>query len=138
MKNVIIDTNALISFVTDRNPSQQKRITKLFEEVVRLKLSIICHQNVIAEFVYVLDNVYGIKKEKISEIIFDFLNMPGVILAAELDYKTVLELWPKSVPDYGDALIAALCKRTQNASIATFDARFKKALSKLSIAVHKF
>mgnify|MGYP001142137897 CR=1 FL=1 len=32
MKTYIIDTNALLSFVTDRNPKQQEKISLLFEQ----------------------------------------------------------------------------------------------------------
>ncbi|MCP4754964.1 MAG: type II toxin-antitoxin system VapC family toxin [Proteobacteria bacterium] len=138
MKKVIIDTNSLISFVTDRNPSQQEKTASLFENAARLRLSIICHQNVITEFVYVMDKLYSIEKGKIAEIVSDFLLMPGVDLVVDVNIKTVLELWPKSVPDYGDALIAALCKQTKNASIATFDVKFRKALSRLSLPIYQY
>jgi len=37
MKKVVIDTNALIPFVTDRNPAQQENITAVFEDAARLK-----------------------------------------------------------------------------------------------------
>lgn len=46
MKKYIIDTNALISFVTDRNPEQQQKITPLFESAANMKARIICHQSV--------------------------------------------------------------------------------------------
>ena len=36
MKKYIIDTNALISFVTDRNPAQQRRIGEIFEGAAML------------------------------------------------------------------------------------------------------
>ncbi|NQU65393.1 MAG: PIN domain-containing protein [SAR324 cluster bacterium] len=138
MRSVIIDTNSLISFVTDRNAIQQQKTAGLFEESARLRLSVICHQNVITEFVYVMEKIYEIEKEKIREIISDFLDMPGVSLAVDCNYKNIFELWPKQIPDYGDALIAALCWKTQNTSIATFDIKFKTALSKLSIPVYGF
>ena len=62
MKTYVIDTNALISFVTDRNPAQQQKIADIFDEAVRLKSTIICPQNALTEFVYVLDRVYGTPK----------------------------------------------------------------------------
>lgn len=54
MKKYILDANALISYVTDRNPDQQKKISNIFQEVVRLKGVILCPQNVLTEFIYVL------------------------------------------------------------------------------------
>ena len=52
---IVIDTNALISFVTDRNKSRQDKIAELFENAAGLRMSILCPQNVLTEFVYVLE-----------------------------------------------------------------------------------
>lgn len=138
MKKVIIDTNTLVSFVTDRNINQQKKSAKLFEEASRLKLMILCHQNVLTEFVYVMEKIYKIRKEKIKEIISDFILMPGIELVHEIDIKKVLQFWPTSVPDFGDALLAALCKTSKNSSIATFDRKFQNALKTLSLPIYSF
>jgi len=54
MKKVVVDTNGLISFVTDRSPAQQGKIAAVFEDAARLKAAILCPQNVLTEFVYVL------------------------------------------------------------------------------------
>lgn len=42
MKKYIIDTNALLSFVTDRNAAQQRRIAEIFEGAARLKWLVVC------------------------------------------------------------------------------------------------
>lgn len=46
MKKYVIDTNVLISFVTDRNPDQQEKAARIFQEVAGLKGVILCPQNV--------------------------------------------------------------------------------------------
>jgi predicted nucleic acid-binding protein len=38
------------------------------------------------------------------------------------------------VPDYGDAIIAALCRDTTGASVATFDRKFSIKLKKLDLS----
>ncbi len=93
--------------MTDRNPNQQEKAALLFESASRLKLSITLHLNVITEFVYVMDKIYDIDRNKISEIISDLLIMPGVNLVCEIDMTSVLAIWPSSISDYGDALLAA-------------------------------
>ena len=57
MRRYVIDTNALISFVTDRNPEQQQKIAPLFESAAYMKAVIFCHQHVLTEFIYVLDRI---------------------------------------------------------------------------------
>ena len=134
MKNVIIDTTALISFVTDRNPAQQDKIADLFDSAAQLKVRVLCPQNVLTEFVYVMDSVYRIGKAEIRDIARDFIKLPGVEIVHQLNLKTLLTFWPAKVPDYGDAIIASLCKDTKGASVATFDRKFKAKLKNLGLS----
>lgn len=131
MKKYIIDTNALISFVTDRNLAQQEIVAPLFEAAARLKCSLICHQFVLTEFVFVMEKVYGTPKESINAMLRDFITMPGVEVHQQTDFSTLLSYWPTKIADFGDALIAATGKTMKGAIIVTFDAKFKTALKKL-------
>ena len=99
MRKCIIDTNALISFVTDRNPAQQDKIAKLFDDAVQLKVRVLCHQNVLTEFIYVMDTVYSISKTEIRDIVKDFINLPGIEIVHRISLKTLFEFWPEKVPD---------------------------------------
>jgi predicted nucleic-acid-binding protein len=137
VKKYIIDTNVLISFVTDRNLSQQEIVTPLFAAASRLKCSLICHQFMLTEFVFVMDKVYGTPKETINTMVRDFIAMPGVEVRQETDFNAVLSLWPSSIADFGDALIAATGKAIKGSVIVTFDEKFKSALKRLDLAVHQ-
>lgn len=138
MKKNIIDTNALISFVTDRNPAQQDKIAKVLERAAQLKIGVLCPQNVLTEFVYVMDTVYGIHKHEIRDIVKDFIKLPGVEVVHEINLNTLFKYWPEKVPDYGDAIIAALCKDIRGSSVVTFDRKFSTKLKKLNLSVHSF
>ena len=138
MKKYLIDTNALISFVTDRNQTQQDKIAGLLDRAVQLKIRVLCPQNVLTEFVYVMDTVYGIHKTEIRDLVKDFIILPGVEIVHQIALKTLFGYWPGKVPDYGDAIIAALCKDTPGASVATFDRKFRAQLKKLNLAVFSF
>ena len=138
MKTYVIDTNALISFVTDRNTGQQQKIAELFNEAVQLKSIIICPQNTLTEFVYVLDKVYGETKSKIRLMIKDFIALPGVKIVNDVDFELALKFWPKPLPDFGDAIVASVCRSHQGAVVATFDRKLINALKKLTIGVACF
>ena len=117
MKKIIIDTNVLISFLTDRNLTQQEKAATLFSEAANLKKEIIFHQEVISEFVYVMQSVYKIDKNRIQKILQDLAEMPGVVITSDLKFEIVLKLWPKYISDYGDAVVAAFCKMTRNSAM---------------------
>ena len=131
MKKYIIDTNALISFVTVRNLAQQEIVAPLFEAASRSKCSLICHQLVLTEFVFVMDKVYGTPKETINTLLRDFISMPGVEVQQATDFSALLSYWPAKIADFGDAVIAVTAKSIKGSIIVTFDEKFKSALKKL-------
>lgn len=134
MKKIVLDTNVLISFVTDRNSAQQEKAEKIFSRATQ-GTTILCQQEVISEFVYVLDSVYRVDKHEIRQMLLDFVNLPGIEVVAGLDFDLIAKLWPQRISDYGDAVIAALCKSTRNAAVATFDRKFGKELAAAGLAV---
>ena len=138
MRRYVIDTNALISFVTDRNPEQQQEIAPLFESAAHMKAVIFCHQHVLTEFIYVLDRIYQVPKDEIGRMIKDLIEMPGIEVIQEVDFKTILSWWPDPIPDFGDALIAAAGKTRSGSMIVTFDRKFAANLKTLDINIHTF
>ena len=137
MKKIVVDTNCLISFVSDRNPSQQEKVAALFNKSRRLKKIIVCHHHVVSEFVYVLTSVYSLKADKVHQMVADLISMPGTMYTSDVDMQTLLSLWPESISDYGDAVLAAYCKNTQGTQIATFDKKFTNALARVGVTIHE-
>jgi predicted nucleic-acid-binding protein len=138
MKKIVIDTNTLISFVTDRNLKQQKMAADLFENASQLKTLIFCPQNVLTEFVYVMDRVYKISLDKIQEILRDFLSMTGIKVIHDLNIEKLLLYWPEYFDDFGDAIIASVCREIKGSTVATFDRKFINALKKIDLEIHSF
>jgi len=131
----VIDTNALISFVTDRNPEQQQKIAPLFESAAHMKAVMFCHQHVLTEFIFVLDRIYHVPKNEIGVMIKDLIEMPGIEIVQEVDFNTIFSWWPDPVPDFGDALIAAVGKTISGSLVVTFDQKFAANLKTLGISI---
>ena len=138
MKQVIIDTNVIISFITDRNIQQQELAAKLLKSASGLKTSIICHQHVLTEFVYVLDRIYQIPKYRIKVLLSDFITMPGIEIIHEVYFKQLFKFWPEHVPDFGDAVLTQLSRIMRKAPVATFDQKLCSRLKTLDIKVFEF
>jgi predicted nucleic-acid-binding protein len=136
MKRYLIDTNCLVSFVTDRNVNQQKLLTRYFEGASNFKYELIVLSNVITEFVYVLDKIYGVHEKIISAILYDLAQTPGFIIKNYFNLNSILSLWPKDISDYGDAIIAS-CAKEEKLSIITFDHSFVKQLKVCNISVEQ-
>ena len=135
MIRYVIDTNALISFVTDRNPEQQQKIAPLFESAAHMKAVMFCHQHVLTEFIFVLDRIYHVPKNEIGVMIKDLIEMPGIEVVQEVDFNTIFSWWPDPFPDFGDALIAAVGKTISGSLVVTFDRKFAANLKTLGISI---
>jgi predicted nucleic-acid-binding protein len=137
MKSYVIDTNALLSFVTDRNPGQQAVMAGIFNQVAATQAEVICPQNVLAEFVYVMETVYHQPKSKIRSILSDFLATPGIHIEDKVDFSTVFSFWPEALNDYGDAIVAACALAIRGAIVVTFDRSFLRKLRSCRISFHE-
>ena len=135
MKRYIFDTNAIISFVTDRNPEQQEKIFPLFESVAQLKSIVFLHQHVLTEFIFVLDRVYHVSKAEIAKMVSDLISMPGIDVVHEINFNTVFQYWPDTINDFGDAVIASIVSTRKSASIVTFDKKFSSQAASLGLRV---
>lgn len=132
MRRYLLDTNCLISFLTDRNIDQQNKISQYFEDAGNLKNELLVACNIISELVYVLEKVYGIAVKKISHIIKALINTPGIIVYNNFYPVTLLDVWPDLIPDYGDAVLTSVALE-ENLPVITFDRTFSKQLKVLKI-----
>ena len=135
MKKYLIDTNCLISFITDRDPGQQRIIAKYFEDASDIKCELVIVDSVITELVYVLEKVYRINIKIISDILHSLIETPGITVHHNFDLSKILKLWPDKIRDYGDAVIASHAIG-EKLKVITFDQNFAKQLSECNISVH--
>jgi predicted nucleic-acid-binding protein len=89
--------------------------------------------HVLTEFVYVMDRVYQVPKERSNTMLRDFVALPGVTICHETDLALLLSLWPAAVSDFGDAIIAATCKSHKGSTVVTFDVKFAGSLKRLGM-----
>jgi predicted nucleic acid-binding protein len=136
MKRVGVDTNVIVSFLTDRDPTQQAWAAQLFAAAAAGEHVVVLPQSVISEAVYVMCNVYDAKPGAVSALLRDVLSLPGVVRVDELDWPAVFSLWPRRVKNFGDACLAAVARAGAFDALATFDAAFAKRARRLGLATH--
>lgn len=134
MKQIVVDTNVLLSFLTDRNEEQQNRAAALFQAAAVGEHVLVLPQVVLTEMVYVLLNVYAVAAAEVARTIADLLGMPGVHPHDELPWNQVLELWPAQIPSFGDAAIASVARQGRHDAVATFDLKLSRQLRRLDLA----
>ncbi len=136
MRRILLDTNVLLSFLTDRDPRQQAMAGELFEQAAERALELVVAQTTLAECVYVLENLYEMSPDDVATLCRRLLRLPGVEMRDAVVWDLVFELWPTSVADFGDAVLATVAKTEHLDALATFDRRFRRSLARLGIETH--
>ncbi len=134
MKEYIIDTNCLLSYVTDRNNNQRLSIEKYFDLAFRYEIELIVIGNVVTEFVHVLTNIYSLEVSEVNTIITDLIQTPGIKFVEGYFPEKVLKFWPVSIKNFGDAVVGAYVAMV-HLEVITFDSTFSKELKKINVKV---
>ncbi len=130
MTEILVDTNVLISFLTDRNPAQQERADLLFRGAAERKHSLVLHSISLIEMVYVMTRLYKADPHDVSRSIASLLEMPGVSTEGHFEWGAVLERWPAILPTLGDAIVAAVAAERRCDAVATFDQALRLKLAR--------
>ena len=133
MTSVVVDTNVLVSFLTDRDPAQQAQAAELLAKAADRELEVVLHQVVVIETVYVLRSLYRVSREDTAAIVREMLAMPGVVAVDDLPWTVVLELWPTPFAELADGALAAVTRVGRYDAVATFDATFRSRLKRLGL-----
>ena len=134
MKRVVLDTNVLVSFLTDRDPQQQARAAELVTAASRGEVELVLHQIAATELVYVLQNLYRVETRRVAATIGELIALPGLLTSDDLPWAAVLALWPSAIGDFADAVLVAATRAGRHDAIATFDLAFRRRLGRLGLA----
>jgi predicted nucleic acid-binding protein len=128
VKEILLDANVLVSFLTDRNEEQRRKASALFRGAAEREHTLVLHTISIVEMVYVLTQLYEQEPSQVAEAVADLLAMPGVLAEDEVSWPLVLERWPETLRSLGDAIVAAVASQGQYDAVATFDTTLRKKL----------
>ncbi|MGK2858512.1 MAG: PIN domain-containing protein [Thermoanaerobaculia bacterium] len=131
---VLVDTNVILSAVTDRNAVQRAGAERLFRQAASGAEQIVIAQFVLFETHYVMRNLYKQSDADVAALLADLVALPGAVVQHALPLARLFELWPSSIREFADASLAAMALE-MGCSIATFDSRFTRRLRSLGIAV---
>lgn len=118
-----LDTNVLVRYITQDEPQQARRASRIIEELCNKTSPGRIAQIVLCELVWVLRSAYGYEKNQVIAV------LDQILVTAELDVENealarkALDAWRTGSADYSDYLIvlsnrAAGCELTYS-----FDAR---------------
>lgn len=125
-----IDTNIIIRFLQGdgNNPNDFEYAKKIFQEIEDNKISVILEDFICAECIYVLEKIYKIEKETVTDILVDIIDNSNIHSSKYLN--EALELYSIVSLDFADCLLITKAKN-RNSEVISLDKKLQKTLQKL-------
>ncbi len=121
MKKVFFDTNFLLRFYLDDEPSLATKAKKMIEAAMEGTLLLITDLIVVCEMVWVMDSFYQMKKEDIVEKITNLYETPGIIVLNGEILPNALIAYVERNIDFTDAIIGVSAIYHNINYLASFD-----------------
>ena len=115
--SAFIDSNVLVRHLTGDPPDQARRATAL----LRVGDSLILVDLVVAEVVYVLESVYEVERERVSELVRAILGFPAVAVPDETLLMRALEVYERYRIHFAESYLAACAEVSGIGVVASFD-----------------
>ena len=116
-----LDTNYILRYLLN----DDEKMASIAEEVILYKAVHISNE-VWAEVVYVLEGVYGLKKEEISKVLRSLLKFENINVIDKYTLSKALELFTLKKLDFVDCL---LCAYASTDEVLTFDKKLNKCVN---------
>jgi len=124
----ILDTNALLRYLTEDNPEQAQRALAVLEQVEAGRLRLTLLEGVVVETVQVLSSrrLYDVPRETIRTRLSSIIRLPGIQMTNKRTYLRAFDLYV----EYGrlsfiDALCVAYAQRQRDATVTSFDRDYR-------------
>ena len=119
--NNILDANAILRYLLNDIKEQSKEVEDIIHKGAYTISEVMC------EVVYVLEGVYSLSRNEISDVLIDFLD--EIDMNEKAVTKEALKIFKTNNLDYVDCLLVSRHK-LYNDNIISFDKKLNKALLK--------
>ena len=116
-----LDTNILIRYLTQDDPVQSAKATKIFERRLTPKKPGFVSVVAMVETVWVLDRAFGLTAQKIATAVERLLQVEVLTIENEQEVFTAMVALKRGHGSFADALIAELGVRAGCTRTLTFD-----------------
>ena len=122
---VLLDTNVILRYLLKDHEEFFEKAKKIFDEILSGRMTAQVLQAVLAEVVYVLEKLYRVEREEITEVLSQLLRIKRVHIKDKEIVLKALELYNKKKIDFVDAL---LCAYGSERDVISFDKDVQKCL----------
>jgi predicted nucleic-acid-binding protein len=117
-----LDTNILVRYFVKDDPEQTPLAVNLIYSLSPAEPGWV-GQAAILELVWVLTRIYGVKKDRVAQILDKLLASRDIVVGQDDTAREALRLYRAGNTDFADCLIAASAKAAGCSRTVTFDRR---------------
>jgi predicted nucleic acid-binding protein len=123
-----LDANVVIRYLTQDNPDQTARATKLLQQIETGERHVTTCEGVLVEIVQVLSSkrLYNFPRVDIASSLSDVVRLRGLHLPHKLTYLRALDLYASANLDFVDTLALAHMERGKIQTTVSFDHDFDR------------
>ena len=125
-KVYFVDANIFLRFLQKDNSIQSPKTKRLFQDAQKGKIKLITNSLIIAELIWVLESVYKLDKEEVSEKIKLILVFKGLEIFERNLLLSAVDLYQSNNFDFADAYTSIWMRENKINSIYSFDRDFDK------------
>lgn len=126
---ILLDTNALIRFLTGAPAEQARRVRRLFERADAGEVELLTVPSVIAEVLYVLEDYYELGREEALARVRELCALRLLDVEHESAVLDALAVAEREGVDFVDALLVHLGKNLDAERVFSFDRGMQQKLS---------
>jgi len=128
LKRAVIDTNLLVRYLTEDDPSKANEVKRLLLKAAQGEIRLLIPSVVIAELVWVLQSFYKLERSEIVPLLNAILHTYGVEVSDKTIVSDAIAIYRKEAIDFIDAWIVAFAKAAEVRAIYTFDRKHFKGI----------
>lgn len=122
-----IDTNVLVRYIAQDDPSQSKRASRLIEDECSVVIPGFISLVVLVELVWVSESCYGAARGEVAEMLRRILSTRQLVVQDTETAWKALRLFESSKADFADCLVERVAAAAGCSAVVTFDKGAAKA-----------
>jgi len=122
-----IDTNVLVRYIAQDDPSQSKRASRLIEDECSVVIPGFISLVVLVELVWVSESCYGAARGEVAEMLRRILSIRQLVVQDTETAWKALRLFESSKADFADCLVERVAAAAGCSAVVTFDKAAAKA-----------
>ena len=127
-KRAVIDTNLLVRYLTEDDPSKANDVKRLLLKAAQGEIRLLIPSVVIAELVWVLQSFYKLERSEIVPLLNAILHTHGVEVSDKTVVSDAIAIYRDGAIDFIDAWIVAFAKAAEVRAVYTFDRKHFKGI----------